>query len=98
MENVWPQSFDKIGGTQKNKDRKDPSSAPSESTQDGDQQTDSDTCGKLDTALASALNLMHVNIIKVVDEKLTPLAESIHNRSVELPSVSKQIVKQRLAY
>lgn len=45
-------------------------SAFSKCTQDGDQQTESDTCNELNPALVKALNLMTTNIIKVIDEKL----------------------------
>ncbi|KAI4794776.1 hypothetical protein KUCAC02_031847 [Chaenocephalus aceratus] len=91
LENFWPQSFDKMGRTQRNRDKKDTAeSEPGECTQDGDQ-AESGISDELDPALAKALNVMTDNIIKVIDEKLSPLVETIHNHSVELQSANRRL-------
>ncbi|KAJ4937088.1 hypothetical protein JOQ06_001672 [Pogonophryne albipinna] len=91
LENFWPQSFDKMGRTQRNRDKKDTAeSEPGECTQDGDQ-AESVISDELDPALAKALNFMTANIIKVIDDKLSPLVETIHNHSVELQSANRRL-------
>lgn len=42
-----------------------------------------------DPALAKALSIMTSNIIKVIDEKLSPLTEIIHKDATELRATSK---------
>ncbi|XP_045931245.1 uncharacterized protein LOC123986873 isoform X2 [Micropterus dolomieu] len=92
LENFWPQSFDEMGRTRGNKDKKDVPSEPGDDnvTQDGDQ-TEFDTADGLDPALAKTLSIMTSNIIKVIDEKLSPLAETIHKHATELLAASKRL-------
>lgn len=90
LENFWPQSFVKMGRTQRNRDKTDTPSEHGEWTQDGDQ-TESDVSDELDPALDKALRLMTANILKVTDEKLSPLAETIHKHSAELQTASKRL-------
>ena len=90
LESFWPQSFDKMKKSRVNKDRKDTLSAPDEGPQDGGQ-ADSDISDGLDPALAKALSLMTANIIKVIDEKLSPLTETIHKHAAELQTAGKQL-------
>ncbi|KAL3063691.1 hypothetical protein OYC64_000094 [Pagothenia borchgrevinki] len=91
LENFWPQSFDKMGRTQRNRDKKDTAeSEPGECMQDGDQ-AESDISDELDPALAKALNLMTANIIKVIDDKLSPLVKTINNHSAELQSANRRL-------
>ena len=51
LENFWPRSFDKMGRTRGNKDKKDIPSEPNDDTQDGDL-AESDSADGLDHALA----------------------------------------------
>ncbi|KAL3045309.1 hypothetical protein OYC64_013553 [Pagothenia borchgrevinki] len=89
LENFWPQSFNKMGRTQRNRNKKDTAeSEPGECTQDGDQ-AESDISDELDPALAKALNLMTANIIKVIDDKRSPLVEAINNHSAEVQSANR---------
>lgn len=90
LENFWPRSFDKMGRTRAKKDQKDALSEPGDGTQDGDQ-AESDTAEGLDPALAKALSVMTANIIKVIDEKLSPLAETIHKHATELQTANKRL-------
>ena len=83
LENFWPQSFDKMGRTRGNKDQKDSPSNPGENTQDGERAA-SGAGDELDPVLAKALNLMTAEFIKVVEEKLGPMAESMHKFVAEL--------------
>lgn len=89
LQNFWPQSFDKMGRTRGNKDKKDAPSDTGDDTQDGDQPEG--TVDGLDPALAKALSVMTSNIIKVIDEKLSPLAETIHRHSTELNAASERL-------
>lgn len=88
LENFKPQFFDKMGRTRRNKDKTDALSEHSDNTQDGDQ-ADGDTADGLDPALAKARSIMTSNIIKVIDEKLSPLAETIHKHATEHQAASK---------
>lgn len=90
FENFWPQSFDKMGRTRGNKDKKDVPSEPSYETQDGGQAEFENVDG-LDPALVKALSVMTSNIVKVRDEKLSPPAEAIHKLARELQAASKQL-------
>ena len=65
------------------KDKRDAPTEPGEDTQDGDQVAAKVSDG-LDPALTKALNLMTADIIKVINEKLSPLAETIHKQAVDL--------------
>lgn len=53
LENLWPQSFDKMGRTRSNKGMKDVPTVPGNETQGGNQ-TDSEISDGLDPALAKA--------------------------------------------
>lgn len=88
LENLWPQSFDKMGRTRGNQDKKDLPSEPGDHTQDGDQ-AELETADGLDPALAKAVSVMSTNIIKVIEEKLSPLAETIHKHATEIQTISK---------
>lgn len=90
LERFWPQSFDNMGRTRANKDKKDALSEPEEGSQDGDQ-AESDISEGLDPALAKALSLMTANIIKVIDEKLSPLAVTISKHAAELQSAGNRL-------
>ncbi len=90
MENFWPQSFDKMGRTRANKDKKDVQSEPDDDTQDGDQ-AESETADALDPALAKALSVMTRNIIKVIDDKLSPLAETVQKFAAELQAAGGRL-------
>lgn len=67
LENFWPQSFDKMGRTRGNKDKKDTPSELGNDSQDGDQ-AEIENAEGLDPALAKALGIMTSNIIKVIDD------------------------------
>ncbi|CAL9707497.1 unnamed protein product [Knipowitschia caucasica] len=90
LESFWPQSFNEMKKSRVNKDKKDTLSEVAEGAQDGGQ-ADSDIPDGLDPALAKALSLMTANIIKVIDEKLSPLAETIHKHAAELQTASKRL-------
>lgn len=90
LENFWPQSFDKMGRTRGNKEKKDVLSEPGDDSQDGDQ-TEFETADGLEPALAKVLSVMTHNIIKVIDEKLSPLTETIHKHATELQAASKRL-------
>lgn len=90
LKNFWPHSFDKMGRTRGNKDKKDVPSEPGDETQDGDQ-VEVEIAAGLDPALAEALGVMTSNIIKVIDEKLSPLGETVHRHATELQAASKRL-------
>ncbi|CAB1436489.1 unnamed protein product [Pleuronectes platessa] len=90
LENFWPQSFDEMGRTRGNKDKKDALSEPGDDTHDGDL-AEPDSADGLDPALAKALNVMTSNIIKVIDEKLGPLAETIRKHATEIQTANERL-------
>ncbi len=90
LENFWPQSFDKMGRTRGNRDKKDSPSESGEDTQDGNR-AESEVGDGLDPALAKALNVMTTNIIKVIDIKLSPLAETVRKHATDLQTASKRL-------
>ena len=88
LETFWPQSFNKMGRARGNRDKRDVPSEPGDDTQDGDQ-AEFETVDGLDPAFAKALSVMTSNIIKVIDEKLSPLAETIHKLATLLQAASR---------
>ncbi|KAL0147173.1 hypothetical protein M9458_057697, partial [Cirrhinus mrigala] len=90
LKNFWPQSFDNMGRTRGIKDKKDVPTEPDGDTQDGDQ-AESPAVDGLDPALAKALSVMTSNIIKVIDDKLSPLVETIHKNTTEIQAASKRL-------
>lgn len=87
MENFWPQSFNKMGRRRGNKDKNEASSKLGD-TQDGNV-AESDSCDGLHPALAKALGVMTSNIPKVINEKLSPLAEAIRKHDTEFQAAGK---------
>lgn len=85
LETFWPQSFDNMGRTQKTKDKKDVPPVASESSQDAYQPPSPDALTNLDPPMAKAFEDMTGNIIKVIDDKLSPLAETVrqHGENIE---------------
>lgn len=92
LKDFWPQSFDKMGKQRPNRERKDTPSELIEAPQDG-AHSDSDPTAELDPSLANAFNLMTANVVKVIDEKLSPLTEAVSKLVVELQSAHKRLDK-----
>lgn len=90
LEDFWPQSFDNMGRPRGNKDKKDVPTEPDGDTQDGDQAEFAAVDG-LDPGLAKALSVMTSNIIKVIDDKLSPLVETIYKNTTEIQAACKRL-------
>ncbi|XP_030282868.1 uncharacterized protein LOC115587269 [Sparus aurata] len=88
LEDFWPQSFDNMGRTRGNKDKKDVPTEPDGDTQDGDQAEFAAVDG-LDPGFAKALSVMTSYIIKVIDDKLSPLVETIYKNTTEIQAACK---------
>lgn len=93
LEHFWKQPSDKMAGKKGNKNKKDTTPEVSE---DGDLAEANPTSNVastigLDPALAHAFDLMTANITKVIDDKLSPLVETIHSHTAELQSASKRL-------
>lgn len=90
LDNFWPQSFDNMGRTRGIKDKKDVPNKPDGDTQNGDR-AELPAADGLDPALAKALSVMTSNIIKVIDDKLSPLVETIYKNTTEIQAASKRL-------
>lgn len=90
LETFWPQSLQKMPRPAKKTAKKD-SAAEGSADKPEQSQADAGSEADLSPALAKALQIMTEKISNAIDEKLGPLAETVHNHTQQLESVNGRL-------
>lgn len=90
LETFWPQSLPKMPRPAK-KTAKKYSTADGSADEPEQSQADAGSEAELSPAHAKALQIMTEKISNAIDEKLGPLAETVHNHTQQLESVNNRL-------